>query len=40
MMDRASSDERFVDIPGIVEIRWVSDDPEFHKESVDLFDEQ
>ena len=39
-MDWASSDERFVDIPGIVEIRWVSDDPEFYKESVDLFDEQ
>ena len=34
------SDERIVEIPGIVEIRWVSDDPEFYREPIDLFDEQ
>ena len=32
--------ERIVNCPGIVEIRWVSDDPDFHQEPVDLFDKQ
>ena len=40
MMDWAPSDERFVDIPGIVEIRLNSDDPEYYQEPTDLFDEQ
>ena len=40
MMDWAPADERFVDIPGIVEIRWVSDDPDYYHEPIDLFDEQ
>ena len=40
MMDWAPSDERFVDIPGIVEIRWNSDDPDYYHEPIDLFDEQ
>ena len=39
-MDWAPSTERFVEIPGIVEIRWVSDDPDFYKEPIDLFYEQ
>ena len=39
-MDWAPSDERFVEIPGIVEIRWVSDDPDYYQEPIDLFDEQ
>ena len=32
--------ERFVEIPGIVEIRWISDDPDFYVKPEDLFDEQ
>ena len=36
----ADSDERFVEIPGIVEIRWVSDDPDYYVAPIDLFDEQ
>jgi hypothetical protein len=36
----AERDERFVEIPGIVEIRWVSDDPDYYVEPTDLFDEQ
>ena len=36
----AEATERFVEIPGIVEIRWVSDDPEYYAEPTDLFDEQ
>ena len=32
--------ERFVDIPGIMEITFKSDDPEFYKAPIDLFDEQ
>ena len=40
-MDWASPDEMFVRIPGIVEIRVSSDDPDFiEPEPVDLFDEQ
>ena len=39
-MDWAPSTERFVEIPGIVEIRWVSDDPDYYQEPIDLFDEQ
>jgi len=36
----ADSSERFVEIPGIVEIRWVSDDPDYYVAPIDLFDEQ
>ena len=36
----AVSSERFVEIPGIVEIRWVSDDPDYYVAPLDLFDEQ
>ena len=39
-MDWTPSDERFVDIPGIVEIRWRSHDPDYYHEPIDLFDEQ
>ena len=40
MNDWASPEERFVEIPGIVEIRWVSDDPDYYVPPIDLFDEQ
>ena len=40
MNDWASPEERFVEIPGIVEIRWVSDDPDYYVAPIDLFDEQ
>ena len=40
MKDWASPEEQFVEIPGIVEIRWVSDDPDFYVDPIDLFDEQ
>ena len=40
MNDWASPDERFVEIPGVIEIRWVSDDPEYYHPPIDLFDEQ
>jgi len=36
----ADASERFVEIPGIVEIRWVSDDPDYYVAPIDLFDEQ
>jgi len=36
----ADKSERFVEIPGIVEIRWVSDDPDYYVAPIDLFDEQ
>ena len=29
--------ERFVECPGVVEIRWVSDDPDHHKPSEDMY---
>ena len=32
--------ERFVQIPGIVEVRWISDDPEYFVPPTDLFEEQ
>ena len=32
--------ERFVAFPGVVEIRWISDDPDFFVEAEDLFDRQ
>ena len=32
--------ETFVKVPGIIEIRWTSDDPEFFHPSADLFDQQ
>ena len=40
MMDWAPSTERFVKLPGIVEIRFVSDDPEYYRTPIDLFYEQ
>ena len=36
----ASPGEKFVEIPGVVEIRWVSDDPDTYVEPTDLFEEQ
>ena len=36
----ADKNERFVEIPGIIEIRWVSDDPDYYVAPIDLFDEQ
>ena len=36
----ADASERFVEIPQIVEIRWVSDDPDYYVAPIDLFDEQ
>jgi hypothetical protein len=36
----SDTSERFVEIPGIVEIRWVSDDPDYYVVPRDLFDEQ
>jgi len=32
--------ERFVEIPGIVDIKWVSDNPDYYVAPIDLFDEQ
>ena len=32
--------ETFVKVPGIIEIRWTSDDPEFFHPAADLFDQQ
>lgn len=32
--------ERFVELPGVVEIRSSSDDPEYYAAPVDLFDKQ
>jgi len=32
--------ERFVEIPGVVEVKWVSDNPDYYIAPVDLFDEQ
>ena len=39
-MDWAPPTERFVAIPGLVEIRYSSDDPDYYRESMDLFYEQ
>ena len=36
----ADKSERFVEIPGIVEIRWNSDDPDYYVQPEDLFDKQ
>ena len=36
----AEGSERFVEIPGIVEIRWISDDTDYYVEPEDLFDKQ
>jgi len=36
----ADKSERFVENPGVVEIRWRSDDPEYFVAPIDLFDEQ
>ena len=33
----AANYERFVEMPGIVEIRWISDEPNFYAEPEDLF---
>ena len=32
--------EHFVEMRGIVQIRWISDDPNFNAEPVDLFEKQ
>ena len=40
MQDWAPPTERFVEIPGIVDIKWVSDDPDYYVAPIDLFDEQ
>jgi len=32
--------ERFVEISGIIDIKWVSDDPDYYVAPIDLFDEQ
>jgi len=40
MANWASPSERFVEIPGVVEIRWVSDDPDYYTKPIDLFDQQ
>lgn len=32
--------EMIVRHPGIVDIRWVSDDPDYYQEPIDLFDKQ
>ena len=32
--------EKFVKVPGVVEIRYKSDDPEFYAPAVDIFEEQ
>ena len=32
--------EMIVRYPGIVEIRWDSDDPDYYQEPIDLFDKQ
>ena len=29
--------ERFVECPGVIEIRWVSDDPDHHKTPEDMY---
>lgn len=29
--------ERFAECPGIIEIRWISDDPDYHRASEDMF---
>ena len=36
----AANYERFVEMHGIVEIRWISDDPNFYAEPEDLFEKQ
>jgi len=40
MADYSDATERFVEIPGIVEIRWVSDDPDYYEVPIDLLNEQ
>jgi len=40
MANWASSNERFVEVPGVVEIRWESDDPDYYVKPTDLFDQQ
>ena len=32
--------ERFVKIPGVVDIRWISDDPDYVRRPEDLFEAQ
>ena len=32
--------EQFVKLPGIIELRWTSDDPEYSNPTTDLYDEQ
>ena len=40
MANWASPVERFVEVPGVVDIRRKSDDPDFYEKPVDLFDHQ
>ena len=40
MVDYSDGTERFVETPGIVDIRVISDDPDFFFEPEDLFDKQ
>ena len=39
-MDYSLPDEKFVKVPGIIEIRWTSDDCEYYVVPTDLFEEQ
>ena len=36
----ATNYERFVEMCGIVDIRWISDDPNFYAEPEDLFEKE
>ena len=40
MTNVANNTERFVEIPAVVEIQWVSDDPDHYVKPIDLFDWQ
>ena len=40
MQDWAPPEEKFVEIPGVINIIWVSDDPEYYCQPIDLFDHQ
>ena len=39
-MDYSLPDEKFVKVPGIIEIRWTSDDCEYYVVPTDLIEEQ
>ena len=40
MQNWAPPEERFVDTPGVIDITWVSDDPDYYQAPIDLFDHQ